>query len=852
MNAADFDTASLHKEFIAESRDLLDRSEEVALRLEHESGTDILNELFRLIHTVKGNLGIFRNRRLTSVTHSLETLLNQVRTGKVNVHQNLIDLILESVDWIRTALANPEATLTHGMDMEAKIDAAGIVAEAVRPEVSHNVNHKQVQKAAPEKIKIAARLLREVQSKGQKLALAYVDIARQADATLNGFQSNCRAAIEAGELLTCRLRFSEIPELAEQNGGALPALLLFASEDPGRAGLERYGIKAERIRIVSTPPAAVKPEARTIVPDKPAPTVAREIPAEVENAEAIEPAAAVDHLRVPLPLIDRLINLAGSTVGARNELMQQILKHDDPRLHLVGSRLGQMVTRMQEEIMRTRLQEVRSLFRRIPRTVRDVARLTGKTVNVSFDGEEVELDKNLMDVIGEAILHMVRNAIDHGIELPAERIRLGKPEIGQIRISAAVRNGNVALTIRDDGKGLDLEALKRSAIARDLITASDAAGLSDDECAELIFLPGLSTAETVTETSGRGVGMDAVRESFKRIGGTISISSRPGKGTEFEALLPQTLSIITCFTVKVRGSSFAIPQTDIDELVRLDAAQVSQLGGCLVYTLRERLLALLDLGELLQGPSTETKQERFLVVVQSERNRYGLIVDEIGNPEEILVKPLGTHFAGLELYAGAAVLGDGSITAILDSAGLARFARLQFVGEQDAEARDSDLLATADLDSYVLFDSDGQRFAVSTDYSPRIERVKPGSIERVMGRDVVKHTGKIIPVIHPGISFGTKDKSTVAPSFLVLLSADGTTIALAAHAIHTIEKSLGEIQHDGFDEDFVSGRAIINDRTVLAINVPAFVNRLRQEGFHDRDLTSAALQIGEISGGLTI
>ncbi len=843
MNAG-IDTDALRHEFLAESRELLERAEGVVLRLERSSDPAVVNELFRLVHTVKGNVGVLGEARLLRVAHELESLLNHVRNGRKTVDGALIDVVLTALDWLRRGIAadGSEPAQSDGIESQIRASMPSLDAPASTPAKAEGASASASQPRAV-RARVPGRLIREAEQSGHEVVVALLDLSHQDDALLADFEKRCEAVRRDGFRLLCRLRVDEMPLLEEQNGGCLPAALIVAGRPPVAEALQRHGFRFSRAKIVfapkqggsdatgTTPTALVPRSSERNFPglgaeggDSNRAETGGAAPALGGSPEGATAAQQSEQLRVPLALIDRLIRLAGATVGARNELTQHIQTYEDPRLHLVGNRLGQMVTQLQEEIMRTRLQELRALFSRIPRVVRDVCRLKGKEATVSFEGEDVELDKNLTDAIGEAILHIVRNAVDHGIESPEERLRRGKPATGQIRIVAGMQSGNVTLSIRDDGAGLDLAALRAAAVRVNLMSAADAASLSDEEVADLIFAPGLSTAKTVSETSGRGVGMDVVRESFRRAGGSVTVTSVPGKGTHFYAMLPQTLSIVTCLTVLVGSDRYAIPQAVIDEMVRFDAQHLSRMSSQAVYRLRNRLLSLVDLGNLLYQIPVDTSQECFIAVVRSERHTFGMVVQQIGNPEEILVKPLGLHFDDVPAYAGAAVLGDGSVTAILDPGGIARLAGLQAeVEEVSTEQGDSGHAAGG---SHLLFLAGGALYALPTDYRPRILRHAGAALETVLGRRVFHHEGRIVPIVFAGGVEGAG-----APPFLVLLRHETACFALAADQIFGVEERLALQQADVFRESESSGQALVNGRTALVLHVPSISRRLERDGF---------------------
>lgn len=593
------ESQDIYLEFINESQEMLSLAESSTLRLEADTDAATVNELFRFVHTVKGNVGYFRNHRLTSVAHELETLLGDVRSGKEPVTGEIIDVILIAIDWIRRALANPRVESTEDPDLLDRIAMARSKTKSKMPDRVLPVALKETGPRTIEPLKIPARLVRRATDLQKQLVLADVPLSGPNSISPFELEERCARASAAGELAYCKIRPDLIPNLQALNGDHLIAALVFGSNEPA-ATLEKYGIPAVRLRpIKARSPGESGKNPRT-VHSEPAPENKPPVPEGPEKASGDQDSAPMvaEHLRVPLSLLDRMIDLAGQTVGVRNELIQKLSASQDTGLQLIGSRLSQMITRLQEEIMRTRLQDLSQLFKRIPRVVRDTCRLTGKDVRVSFEGEKVELDKTLIDTIAESILHMVKNAIDHGIESPEERKLKGKDPQGHLSIKAVVQNRLVQVILSDDGQGLNYAALKATALSRGLISEEQANAMSDNDAAELLFLPGLSTAKAVTQTSGRGVGMDVVRASFKRAGGSITVHAEPGRGTTFIGTLPQTLSIVTCLVVHVGPARFAIPRASILELVLVNPALLSMAGGQRVYQLRDRILPLVDLRDL--------------------------------------------------------------------------------------------------------------------------------------------------------------------------------------------------------------------------------------------------------------
>ena len=391
--------------------------------------------------------------------------------------------------------------------------------------------------------------------------------------------------------------------------------------------------------------------------------------------------AAAETIRVDVHLLDRLMNLVGELVLTRNQITQFSARQSDPNLVSPAQQLNLLTSELQEEVMKTRMQPISNVFDKFPRVVRDVATSRGKQVLIEMEGKETELDRSLLEAIKDPLTHIVRNSVDHGIEMPEQRVARGKRPEGHLKLRACHEGGQVLVEISDDGAGIDTARVKRKAIERGMITAQQAARMSEGELLNLVFLPGFSTAEKVTNLSGRGVGMDVVKTNIDRVNGTVDLQSYPGKGTTIKIKIPLTLAIVRAVIIQSNGNRFAIPQVNIQELVRLDAdrvrTEIESVHGVPVYRMRGRLLPLVYLSEelkLAKQAANQAGQDEAtnIVVLQANDHPFGLVVNEINDSEEIVVKPLSKQLRGLKTFAGATIMGDGKVALILDVVGLAQ------------------------------------------------------------------------------------------------------------------------------------------------------------------------------------
>jgi two-component system, chemotaxis family, sensor kinase CheA len=471
-------------------------------------------------------------------------------------------------------------------------------------------------------------------------------------------------------------------------------------------------------------------------------------------------ALAANTIRIDVRQLDKLMNLVGEMVLARNHILQLGAIQEDTSLFTACQRLNLITTELQEGVMKTRMQPIDSVWNKLPRVVRDLAVASGKQVRVEIEGRETNLDKTVIEAIKDPLTHIIRNAVDHGIESPEKRTAVGKPPEGRLFLRACHEGGQVNIEISDDGAGVDPNRVKQKAIERGLVTPEQAAVMGDRETLNLLFLPGFSTASEVTKVSGRGVGMDVVKTNIEKIGGAIDIESWPREGTTLKIKIPLTLAIIPALIVTAAGDRYAIPQINLLELVRLEGDEVDKsienIHGAPVYRLRGNLLPLVYLNEqlgvsLAEGGAELSGEAANIVVLQANDRRFGLVVDEVNDTEEIVVKPLGKHLKGIETFAGATIMGDGRVALILDVVGLAHRARVllevreRTLGEERAATASA---GSEERQTLLLFRSpDDGRMAVPLSSVARLEEFPCASLERVGNEEVVQYHGSILPLV---------------------------------------------------------------------------------------------------------
>ena len=554
--------------------------------------------------------------------------------------------------------------------------------------------------------------------------------------------------------------------------------------------------------------------------------------------------AATETIRVDVRLLDRLMNLVGELVLTRNQIAQYSARQNDPNLATPAQQLNLLTSELQEEVMRTRMQPISNVFDKFPRVVRDVATSRGKQVLIEMEGKETELDRSLLEAIKDPLTHIVRNSVDHGIEMPDRRTAAGKRPEGRLRLLARHEGGQVLIEISDDGAGIDTARVKSKAIERGVITTQQAARMSEQEILNLIFLPGFSTAEKVTNLSGRGVGMDVVKTNIERVNGSVDLHSLAGRGTTIKIKIPLTVAIVRAVIIQSCGKRFAIPQVNIQELVRVDsdrvAKEIESVHGVPVYRMRGRLLPLVYLGKELHlaGSAPDARAQDAaanIVVLQANDRPFGLVVDEINDSEEIVVKPLSKQLRGLKTFAGATIMGDGKVALILDVVGLAQTASIlseasdRALAEETAHLVESEALARPELKTFLLFTGpDDGRMALPLSLVARLEEFPSSQVEKSGGEWVIQYRGKILPLIR--LETVLEERRTrrrhaakrIEPDLLQVLVChhEGRTIGIVVERILDIVEDRAEVKSAATREG-VQCAVVINDRVTELIDVPA-------------------------------
>lgn len=576
-----------------------------------------------------------------------------------------------------------------------------------------------------------------------------------------------------------------------------------------------------------------------------------------------------DSIRVNVSLLNNLLNLASELVLGRNQLLRGMEMHRKSMsgMDSILQNIDHITTELQEKVMQTRMQSIANVFNKFPRIIRDMAKKLNKEIDLVIEGEDVELDKSIIEALGDPLTHLIRNAVDHGLETPEERKQAGKPQVGKIIMKAYHESGYVNVDIIDDGRGLDLEKIKKKAIEKGIIDRSELLAMKEHDITQLVFKPGFSTAEVVTDFSGRGVGMDVVKTNIEKLGGAIEIFTVPQKGTTFRLLLPLTLAIIPSIIVEVEGQKFALPQVNLQEIVRIKAGDAQRkiefINSSEVLRLRGGLLPIIHLGDVLgikrtylDPASLEKQIEKrktvtgYTKVVQNEKEevqfikmkrevnstirilvikigskKLGIIADKIHGSEEILVKPMPAYIKDCRCYSGVTIMGDGKTAMILDPEGIIVKANLNFTdvlnqkgSEKNIDSINEDIM---EHQSILIFKCSGtETLAVDLSMVSRVEEVSPSAIEVIGDKEYIKYRGDMLRVIKPENYLPISKSKTLPEKYYVIIpKLVKYPIGLLIEKIHDTVHTIIKLNSEDIKIKGILGSSIINDRIVVLLNI---------------------------------
>jgi two-component system chemotaxis sensor kinase CheA len=703
----------LLRDFLTESNESLTVVDGELVKLEGDpNNKDVLQKIFRLVHTIKGTCGFIGLQRLEKVAHASENVLGKFRDGVLSVTPDAVTLILESLDAIKDILEQIEKT-----ESEPQGDDAALIA--------------RLEKAA------------------------------------------------AGELFT-------------PSAGTIQPIDTDADSEPATQVAKAAGTAAKGGEV----------------------------------------SVANQSIRVNVDVIEQLIVMVSELVLTRNQLLEMVRNQNDSEFKVPLQRLSSVTAELQENVMKTRMQPIGNAWAKLPRIVRDLANELGKKIDLQMHGAETELDRQVLELIKDPLTHMIRNSADHGLETLAERRETGKAETGVINLRAYHEGGHIIVEIADDGRGLPTDKIKAKVIANGLASEAEVARMNDAQLHRFIFHAGLSTATKVTNVSGRGVGMDVVRSNIELIGGSIDLSSKQGQGTTFMIKIPLTMAIVSALIVGVQGMRFAIPQICVMELVRAvegTETKIERINNTFVLRLRERLLPLVRLSEVLKLPPDEkTTAESYIVVAQAGGRTFGIVVDTVFDTGEIVVKPVSPILKEIPMYSGNTILGDGSVIVILDPNGLATAVSGEVATRGATEDTAASAMTAGEVRQALLLFRAGspEPKAVPLGAVTRLEIVEASKIERTNGRCVLQYRGALMPIVTSLV--GSLREEGTQP---VLVFTDGErAVGVAVEEILDIVDATLKVELTSSDSGLL-GTAVIREKATEVVDISYHVSEAFRSWF---------------------
>lgn len=842
-----FEDDEILQGFIEESLEHLADIETDLLAIEETGANideDLVNKVFRAAHSIKGGAGFMGLTAIQELSHASENVLGMIRSKKLVPNPEIINVLLLASDQLQRMIEDVQNS--NDVDITSHVDPLNAIADGTFATLSPPAETAK-EPAVPDQAES------DLPEPDQPEPLLEEDFA------------NIESIEEEPEVLP------EVEELSQPE----------PYYDPEPHPIEEPSYMPDPEPVTSEAPMAV-----AAVTAEASPQAAKKATTKPETS-----------IRVNVSLLDSLMTLAGELVLSRNQLLQTIGSDDIRNAETVGQRIDLITSELQEAIMLTRMQPIGNVFNKFPRVVRDLSKKLNKKIDLTIVGKDVELDKTIIESINDPLTHLVRNSVDHGIEMPADRKKTGKPERGLVILKAYHEAGQVVIEISDDGRGINGEALAESAVNKGLLTVEQTKAMSDKEKVNLIFLPGFSTAAEVTDVSGRGVGMDVVKTNLDQLGGHVDIISEIGRGTTISIKLPLTLAIIPCQIIMTGGERYAIPQVNLEELLRIPANQVKErverVGDAEVVRLRGNLLPLIRLSDVIgldrtywddheeefkddrrelisdrrgkespmfnddrkqnqqaqeSGPNRSVLDRRYsassalnIVVVSTGSMKYGLVVDRLLDSEEIVIKPLGRHLQQCKGYAGATIMGDGRIALILDVANLARMSNLTSLDGTDratevAIAADEAHKLNRDKQALLIFrSSEEEQFAVPLNQVERIEKIKQSDIEDLGGKRVMQYRGGSLSLIRVDDVAMVQPLADIENLLVIVFNVAKRNIGLLAIGpIDAIEIS-ADIDDVTLKQTGIMGSVIIDTHTTMLVNIFELVQTLLPEWFEDME-----------------
>lgn len=849
-------------EFVSESKEHIQTLEDIFLKIEdcpQEELSGYIDRLFRSVHSIKGTSGFLGFSNISEISHSMETMLQMMRDKKIEPKGIYIDALFKGSDLLGTLLGDVDKS--NQVDITEMQKTLSDLINGVIP--ADNEGEAQALVAVKDgdgrvvHMELHESQLDELPDFHQYLYLLKFDLFQTSQS--EGSISQSRELLDLGAILSSKVEIAP---------NALTCYMIYSTMTTSEELQSIINLSTENITELDRDEISRQLKKKKGLPPATSSSSGEAIPSEAKESKSLsgKSQGRSETVRIAVDLLDKLMTLAGELVLVRNQQLMGT-NQTDPSSRAIAQRLDHVTTELQENIMRTRMQPVGSLFGKLPRVVRDLSKKLGKKIEITTIGDDVELDKTILESLADPFIHLIRNCCDHGIEYPDEREQVGKSTLGTIQVHAWHEAGQINIKVEDDGKGIDPEVIKQKALEKGLRAEEELARMSEKDILNLIMLPGFSTAKTVSDISGRGVGMDVLKDAVEKLAGLIELESKFGKGTTIHLRLPLTLAIIPCLIVISGGNRYAIPQVNLEELVRIYDEEVytklETVGDLEVYRLRDNLLPMVRLNEILERPDELTERDRSTItekyrkvgkdvlkveklihnislsfaVLRAGMGRYGLIVDEILGTEEIVVKPMHSKLNALNIYSGSTIMGDGKVAMILDAEGIGRHFGIDMaVTNGENVDQKAERYVEDEFQTVLLFKVGWQeQFAISLPLLRRIERVSPDRVEKVGKREFVTINGVSTLLLRLDEMLdvsSVEDKN--ADFYMLIPKYIKRPVGIFVSKLVDITATAVNLNVDSHMEDGLLGTAIVRELMTLFIDIYRLVDRVDPEMERER------------------
>lgn len=863
------DNEKLIQEFALEAQEHVGKIEAGLLEIEQGDldGT-IINAVFRSAHNIKGTAGFFGLRKIVDLAHGMESLLGKIRSKEIIINLKIIDILLAANDALAEMLTDITESEAHEITahLQNLQDITGVKQTAANRDVipllystepESGLDLVQSSLRTSELQDKNKGMLQNLFKYGRKV-YKLISPLKSGEADIAKFCKNMSNSIQSiGTVLGNYVRANESFDAADASrelvvlfGSVLDKELTAMALGINEAELTQLDIRSHEVEILHMIEEAQRSNGlqyHDFLRD------ATEMGLTAQDAKARIQGNDEERIKVDVDLLNHLVTLSSEMVLARNQLLRVLASHTEtiPGIRAILQKIDHTTTEMQEKVMRTRMQPVANLFQAIPRLVRELSKNLGKSLTLQIEGKDVELDKSIIEGLIDPFTHLVRNALDHGIETPTMRQRLGKDPAAVLLIRAYHEGGRVVIEIVDDGSGINLEKIKQQAVRQGLISHEQSSELCEQAAINLIFAPGISTAAQVNDISGRGVGLDVVRSNVKKLGGTVEVHTARDKGTTFRLILPLTLAIIPSIILTVSGHQFALPQANLQEIVRIVAGdnrrRIEYIQNQRVLRLRGKVIPVMHLAEVVGLPvrSKEDSRVARVLILKSAMEVFGLLVDEIHDREDILVKPAPSYLKSAAIYSGVTILGDGRIAMVLEANGVAQAAKLEYA-EALTEPSQLELL-TAEVNvresqNLLLFQCAGsETFGMALAMIARVEKIDSRRIEKIGEQEFYSFHGKILRLIRPEkylpVTAAGEERTKL---YLIIPKMIQQPVAIVAGKIKDNVQAEVDITEDGIQSKGLLGSAIINGAIVLLLNLYGLLELESPEGVVTNSIDTAS------------